>query len=151
MDLRLKSIIEIDLHMRNTLIGFKNYLKDTTIPLEERWDSLRKHGDHLDSESTSCHNYGPIELCSIYDPPDRYRTYMYVDDIEFLEDILLMDEHGKSSYYTFNYCARDLEEIGIVYREGIDKTEWNAQIKEFIDEQKEEILSSGSSGYVYDW
>lgn len=151
MDSRLQNLITIDDYLSATMKGFHDYLSDNTIPLDERWESLRKYGHHLDSSNTSCHNYGPIDLCCLYDPPDRYRTYMYVDDMEHLEDVLTLNEDGNSSYYTFSYCAKALESIGMIYKKGININEWNAQVKEFINELKEDILEGGSSGYIYDW
>ena len=151
MDIRLQKLIDIDAYLAKTMKGFYEYLSDKEIPLEVRWESFKKYGHHLECEQTSCHSYGPIDLCYMYDPPDRYRTYMYADDMEYLEEILYLNEDGKSSYYTFDCCAKALKEIGIIYEEGINVDEWNAQIKEFIDELKEDILNGSSSGYIYDW
>lgn len=152
MDKRLENLVNFDSNFSNIVSSFKEYLEDTTISIEERWDSFKKYGHHLQESSSALMCYGPIDLCSMYDPPDRYRTYTHDEDIEHLEEILILEEDLEPIYKrAFLWCTRDLENIGIIFNKDMSSNDWNNQITLFLNDLKEEILSSGYYSYCYDW
>lgn len=150
MDIRLQNIAEIEKDLQKKIKKFKEFLVDPKVPLEERWLGFCKYCSYL-PETTDNPDYGPIELCSMYNPPDRYKTYYYCDDVSYLEEMLTLDANGKSPYYTFKYCLSDLEKVGLKYSEDVDVTAWNKRIIELLNSVKEKVLKNGYQSYVYDW
>lgn len=150
MDIRLKNITDLQEKINKSIKEFKEYLIDKSVPLEERWLAFSQHG-HILPETSSCDNYGPIDLDSIHNPPNRYQTYSYSEDVNLLEDILILCQDRQPIYCAFKYCVRDLAKIGIIYNDEISVDDWNKQVTKFLNEIKEEVLSYGYSAYVFDW
>lgn len=150
MDLRLEKIKEADNYLLNTINDFKGYLKDTCICLEDRWNAFKRYSHHLDTP-TDCPDYGPIELAQLHSCPERYKTYFFVDEMEYLEDVLTLDQKRTGEYTTTKYCMKALENIDIKLTDDMSIDEWNLKINEFINTVKEDILLKGYQGFVFDW
>lgn len=154
MDKRLKNIIDIEKTIAKIKKDFYSYLTDKSITLEERWSNFIKYSDYLTIDtSSSCDDIGVFELCSIYNPPDRYRTYYYSEIVEWLENILILDSHSSYNINThaFKCCQRNLETINIIYDPKEDVSVWNEKVSTYLNIIKEEILDNGSPCFYYDW
>lgn len=150
MDIRLKNIADLQEKVNKSIKDFKEYLVDQTIPLEERWSAFTEHG-HILPETSSCADYGPIDLCSLHNPPDRYKTYSYAEDINLLEDVLMLCEDRQFIYCAAKTCIKDLNKIGIYFTEETTVDGWNKQMTKVLNEIKEEVLGYGYSAFVFDW
>lgn len=107
-----------------TKLEFQQYLKDKSIPLEERWNLFTGYGIHLLDETCDC-------------------PYLNWDNGEeiFIYDDFYINRH-QSVWYTY------LVDCIIEYTE--DNPEYNYS-EDRLNKLKEQILSNGYSSFLYDW
>ena len=117
---------------------FKAFIKDQSIPLDERWDLFKfACENNLFVNVESCGGDSKIldshSNFTWYDwfRVDRGNTVIYTEIIEHLE-----------------YDLRKALDINYKYKQ-LDTCLLKSQ--EEIDELKEEFLNTGYSGFVYDW
>jgi hypothetical protein len=114
------------------------YLTDKTVPLDERWAAYKEVAELLPINSDYTGNVFEKILgdISLYDEfnIDRYQTARYVDQVEGLEDDLDWAE----------------EEVDVTYAQPRE-VYVPAYNREQITQIKEEVLASGTQGFIYDW
>ena len=150
MDKRIQYIQDSQEVLNNVYKNIKEYIKDKSVPIQDRIKMLGKYGMYLPDAGCFTSDLGCISIQDLW-YIERYSHHTFYDLITTLYEVLWLDENHSGTYSSTEDCINTLKANGFKYDKSMDVNDVNKRLEEYADSVVEELLAKGCYSFTYDW